>query len=98
QYLTPEEEKAIVKFLSLMSSVGHTVQIKIIYSLALSIARRRSTTTKPIKPPVKKWARAFERRNPELKAKRVRAIDWKRHENNIYNKIVERFEVIGKAL
>jgi hypothetical protein len=28
----------------------------------------------------------------------VRAIDWKRHENNIYDKITHWFEVIGKVL
>ncbi|KAF1974848.1 hypothetical protein BU23DRAFT_460682 [Bimuria novae-zelandiae CBS 107.79] len=30
QYLTPEEEKALVKFVLLMSSLGHPVQIKFI--------------------------------------------------------------------
>jgi hypothetical protein len=28
----------------------------------------------------------------------VRAIDWKRHENNIYDKITHWFKVIGKVL
>jgi hypothetical protein len=87
QYLTPDEEKAMVKFLLLMSSFGHPIRIKYIPSLAFSIARRRSTTAiKPIKPPGKNWARAFERRHKELKARKVRAIDWKRHENNIYSR------------
>jgi hypothetical protein len=45
QYLTPEEEKAIVKFLLLMSSLGHPVRIKFLPSFALSIARRRSSQT-----------------------------------------------------
>jgi hypothetical protein len=98
QYLTPEEEKAMVRFLLRMSGLGHPVRIKFIPSLAFSIARRRSTTSKPIKPPGKNWPRAFEKRHPELKARRVRAIDWKRHENNIHDKIVEWFEVIGKVL
>jgi hypothetical protein len=82
QYLTPEEEKALVAFLLLMSSLGQPVRIKYVSSLAFSIARRQSTTNKPIKPPGKNWARPFERR----------------HENNIYDKIVEWFEVIGKVL
>ena len=42
--------------------------------------------------------RAFEKRHPELKARRVRSIDWKRHENNTYVKIVYWFEVIGKVI
>jgi hypothetical protein len=98
QYLTPDEEKAMVKFLLLMSSFGHPVRIKYIPSLAFSIARRRSTAIKSIKPPGKNWPRAFERRHKELKARKVRAIDWKRHENNIYPKMTEWFEVIEKVL
>ena len=98
QYLTPEEEKAVVKFLLLMSNLGQPVRMKFIPSLALSVARQRSTTNKPIKPPGKNWARAFEKRHPELKARRVRAIDWKRHGNNTHNKITDWFEVIGKVL
>ena len=40
----------------------------------------------------------FEKRHPALKAKRVRAIDWKRHENNIYDKITHWFLVIRQVL
>ena len=81
-----------------MSNLGQPVRIKFIPSLAFSVARQRSTTDKPIKPPGKNWARAFEKRHPELKARRVRAIDWKRHGNNIHDKITEWFKVIGKVL
>ena len=79
-----------------MSNLGHPVRIKYIPSLAFSLARQRSTTID--KPPGKNWARAFEKRHPELKARRVRSIDWKRHENNTYVKIVYWFEVIGKVI
>ena len=94
QYLTREEEKALVTFLLLMSSLAQPVRIKYIPSLAFSIARQRSNvttdtdTTNPIKPPGKNWARGFEKRHPELKARKVKAMDWKRHEKNIYNKII----------
>ncbi|KAI0572333.1 DDE-1 domain-containing protein [Pyrenophora tritici-repentis] len=43
QYLTREEEKALVKFLLLMSSLGQPVRVKYLRSLAFSIARQRST-------------------------------------------------------
>jgi hypothetical protein len=98
QYLTREEEKAVVKFLLLMSSLGQPVRIKFIPSLALSVARQRSITLKPIKPPGKNWPRAFEKRHPELKARKVHSIDWKRHDNNIYDKIRDWFEVIGTVV
>ena len=39
QYLTLEEEKAIVKFLLLMSNLGQPMRIKFLPSLAFSIAR-----------------------------------------------------------
>ena len=67
-------------------------------SLAFSIARQRSIQRQPIKPPGKNWPRAFEKRHPELQARKVKSIDWKRHENNVYDKIVEWFDVIGQVL
>ena len=53
---------------------------------------------KSVKPPGKNWPQAFKKHHPELKARRVRAVDWKHHKNNIYDKIIEWFEVIGKIL
>lgn len=96
QYLTTEEEKALVTFLLSMSNLGHPVRIKYIPSLAFSLARKRSTTIDKLLG--KNWARAFEKRHPELKARRLRSIDWKRHENNIYVKIISWLEVIGKVI
>ena len=98
QYLTVEEEKALVAFLLLMSSFGQPVRIKYIPTLAFNIARRRSPASRPNKPPGKNWAQAFGRRHPELKSKRVRSIDWRRHEIHIYDKITEWFGVIGEVL
>ncbi|KAG9240226.1 hypothetical protein BJ878DRAFT_390334, partial [Calycina marina] len=57
--------------------------IRFLPSFAYSIPRQRSTTNKSIKPPSKNWAQAFQKRHPELKSRRVRALDWKRHESNI---------------
>ena len=83
-------------FLLLMSNLGYPVRMKYIPSPAFSLARQRSMTMD--KPPGKNWARAFEKRHPELKARRVRLIDWKRHENNTYVKIIYWFEVIEKVI
>lgn len=98
QYLTRDEEKALVKFLLLKSSLGQPVRIKFVRSLAFSIAHQRSPENRPTKAPGKNWPRAFERRNAELQSRRVRSIDWKRHGNNIHEKIVEWFNVIGPVL
>lgn len=81
-----------------MSNLGQPVRIKFIPSLAFSVARRRSTIERPIKPPGKNQPRAFAKRYLELKARKVRSIEQKRHEINIYSKIKEWFEVIGKVL
>jgi hypothetical protein len=43
-------------------------------------------------------ARSFEKRNPRLKGRKVKAIDWKRHERNIYTKVTHWFEVIKGVL
>jgi DDE superfamily endonuclease len=81
-----------------MSDIGYPVPIKYIPSLAFIIARRRSTTDVAIKPPGKNWPKAFEKRHPELNSRKVKAVDWNRHDKNIYSKITHWFEVIGKVL
>lgn len=98
QYLSREEENGLVQFLLLMSNLGHPVRMKFIRLLAFSIARRRSTKTHSTKPPGKNWPKAFAERHPQLQARKVKSIDWKRHENNVYDKIVEWFDVIGQVL
>jgi hypothetical protein len=85
------EEKALVAFLLLMSSFGQP-------TLAFSVAQRRTFANTPNKPPGKNWAQAFRKRHPEVKVKRVRSIDWKRHEICIYDEVTEWFEVISKVL
>jgi hypothetical protein len=81
-----------------MSDLGCPVRVKFLPSLAFSIARRRATTDRAMKPPNKNWSKTFERRHPDLKARRVKAMDWKRHDKNIYDKITHWFEVIEKEL
>ena len=95
QYLTPCEEKAMVNFILQMRKFGRRVRVKEIGPLAFSMARQRLTNTKT-KPPGPNWPRAFEKRHPELKARRHRPLDWNRF--HIYDKVVHWFEVIGKVL
>ena len=64
QYLTPSEEKAVVKFLLHMSDLGHPVRIKYVSSLAFSVTRHRPHAERPLKPPGKNWVRCFEKRHP----------------------------------
>lgn len=97
QYLTPSKEKTLEKYLKLMIDLGNPVRIKYLFALAFSIARQRSTN-KAIKPPSKNWPRGFQRRHPALKSRRVKAMAWERHENNIYDKITHWFEVIKEVL
>ncbi|EMC97277.1 hypothetical protein BAUCODRAFT_87975, partial [Baudoinia panamericana UAMH 10762] len=87
QYLTPSEEKAVVDFMLQMSALGHPVRIKHVPFIAFSATRNRPTLERPLKPPGKNWAKALENRHPNLKARRVRALDWNRHENNISAKV-----------
>jgi len=96
-YLTPSEEKALEKYLKLMADLGNPVRIKFLPALAFCIARQRSTN-KATKPPGKNWPRGFQKRHPALTSRRVRAMAWERHENNIYDKITHWFEVIREVL
>lgn len=98
QYLTPHEEDALVHFLLQMSDLGQPVRIKFIRFLAFCVTRQRAETNRPLKPPGKNWTRGFEKRHPQTQARRVKAMDWNRHEKNIYPKITHWFEVIGRVL
>jgi hypothetical protein len=98
QYLTPFEEKAVVDFILQMAELGTPVRIKYIPSIAFSSTRHRPLPDRPLKPPGKNWVKALERRRPELVARRVKAMDWNRHDKNTYEKIEHWFEVIGGIL
>lgn len=94
----PEEEKALAKYLRRSAGLGCTIPIKHVRSLAFCIAIRRSGANAATQPPNKHWPKGFEIRNPELKARRVQAVDWNRHDSNIHGKVTHWFEVIGKVL
>jgi len=98
QYLTPCEEKAVVEFMLQMDDLGQPVRIKYLPQLAFSITRRRPMADRPSKPPGRNWPQAFQKRHPELTARRFRALDWNRHDINIYDKIKDWFEVIRRVL
>jgi len=70
-----------------MAELGTPMRIKYIPSIAFTATRYRPEVDKPAKPPNKNWAKAFENRHLELKAWKVRALDWNHHEKNIYYKI-----------
>lgn len=97
QYLTPLEEKALVTHILRMAALGTPIRVKYIPALAFSLARRRCTT-KATKPPNKNWPQAFRRRHPQLRSRKTSAMDWKRHDNNIADKIPQWFEVIEPEL
>jgi hypothetical protein len=98
QYLKPYEEEVIVKYLLKMSDLGYPIRMKFVPSLAYSVTRHRPTTERPLKAPGHNWAKALEKRHPILLARRVKALDWNRHEKNIYGKITHWFEVIKDVL
>jgi hypothetical protein len=96
QYLTPLEEDVVVKFLLQMSDLGQPIRIKFIPSISFSVTRERPKADRLLKPLGKNWAKAFENRHLELQARRVKPLNWDRHEKNIYGKVIHWFEVIGK--
>nr|POE88277.1 hypothetical protein CFP56_11506 [Quercus suber] len=82
QYLTPAEEEAVVSFVLQMSALGYPVRIRLLPSLAFSATRIRPVSNRPLKPPGKNWARSFQKRHPELHARRVQTLNWNGHEKN----------------
>jgi Tc5 transposase DNA-binding domain len=104
QYLTPQEEKALVNYALRMSRNGYPIPVKFLRSLAHVIVRQRSSTfhipliDHGVKPPGKNWPQGFYKRHPDLKARRVKVLDWSRHDHSIYGKVAQWFTVIGKEL
>jgi len=104
QYLTPQEERALLDYVLRMADNGLPLPVKSLRSLALIIARHRSgdsqvqNTTQIPQPPGKNWPQGFYRRHPELKARKLKAIDTNRDDCRIEEKIRQWFTVIGKEL
>ena len=104
QYLNPQVEKVLTQGALRMARNGHARRVKQLPNLAQLIDRQRcsicpiSANDHEIRTPSKNWAQWFLRRNPELSAKRLKAIDLKRHGPNIYEKTADWFTIIGKEL
>ncbi len=81
-----------------MEDFGQPARIKYIPLLAFSVTRRRPTTDRTIKPPGGNWVQVFQKRHLELNVIRVRVLDWKHYDKNIYDKITHWFEMMGKEL
>lgn len=81
-----------------MANMGYPVRMKHVPDIAFRATQHRSASERPPKPPGKNWAKSFEGRHPELQARRVMSMDWKRHDKNIYEKTVYWFQVIEKVL
>jgi hypothetical protein len=65
----------VVDFVLQMSALGTLVRIKYIPSIAFTITRGRPEPDRPLKPPGKNWAKSLEKRHPEIKARKVKALD-----------------------
>jgi hypothetical protein len=103
QYLTPQEEKGLVDYLLRAYRNGYPLPVKAVRALAHVIARQRhqwpsSGRGDNARPPSKNWPQAFQKRHPDLKSMRIKALDADRHDHHIYSKVEEWFKVIGEQL
>ena len=104
QLLTPAEERALVQHVLRLAHNGYLLPAKLLTSLAIVILQKRAgapnslQACQTVRRPGRNWPLAFLRRHPELKARRVKAVDWRRHDHNIYEKSKEWFEIIGEEL
>lgn len=83
---------------------GYPLPVKFLRSLALIIVRQRSSIFQitdadlEVRPPGKNWPQGIYRRHPQLKARRLRTIDWKRDGRHIEDKVRHWFDIIGREL
>jgi hypothetical protein len=102
QYLTPSKEKALVDYVLRAADRGYPVPVKLLRHLAWTTARQQSSTfpipadDDAVRHPGKNWAQSFYKRHPELKPRRLRPLDWARHD--IYEKVAQWFTIIGREL
>jgi len=95
-YLYPWEENALVRLMVQQDALGRPIRMKHLRSIAFSLASQRPPADRPDNPPYRNWPQNFYERRPELRASKSSALDWNRYD--IYNKVVQWFEVIGKVL
>ena len=104
QYLTPQEEKALVAYVLQCAENGFPLPVKALRRLAWIIKRHRlSASPAPasedaLQPPSKNWPQGLYSRHPELRARMLKAFDWTRADENIHDKVKQWFELIGKEL
>lgn len=101
QLLTPQQEKALVDYLLRLQRNGYPARVKHLRHFAGVLLSQRGAgagSSLQGRLPNKDWPQASYKRHPELKAARVRAIDWQRHEKNIRAKVENWFEVMDKQL
>jgi hypothetical protein len=46
----------------------------------------------------KNCAKSLEKRRPELRTKKVKALGWNRHKKNLFPEITRWFDIVGEAL
>ena len=101
RYLTDPEEKALKDFVLRFAKNGFPLPLKYLRSLAHLIVKQRTCASlnhHTAKPPSPGWPRKFFKRHPEVRPRKSKPIDWKRHDHNIHGKIEEWFSVIRPEL
>lgn len=87
QCLISWEENALIKFLLQMLDFEQFVRIKFISSLTFNITHQRFLWDKSHKSSNKNWAKILKKRHSILQARRIKSLNWNRHEKNTDNKI-----------
>lgn len=99
QLLIPQQEKALVDYLLRLQRNGYPARVKHLrYYAGMLLSQGNTDAGSSFRGrlPGKDGPQAFYKRHPELKAARVKAIDWQRHEKNIRAKVEDWFEIMGK--
>jgi hypothetical protein len=104
QYLSPCEENALLDYVLRMPERGYPLPVKFLRSLALVIARQRSSAFQipaindGVRPPGQELAIRLLQTSPRAQGGRVKALDSARHDHNIYDKVMQWFTLISKEL
>lgn len=81
QYLTPQEEKALIAYILQSAENSFPFPVKVLQRLALVIKRHCSAANmnaidiNSIKPPSKNWSQAFALHHPEINTRRLKVVN-----------------------
>ena len=98
QYFISWKKNVFIKYLLQMFDFEQLIQIKFIFVLIFKIICHRLIIDKFFKFFDRNWTKILKKRHSKFITRKIKTLNWNRHEKNIYEKITHWFEMIKDVL